>query len=839
VNVSAKLAWRYLIGRPGRAVLTTLAITLGVALIFGLNGMMPGIQDLFNRTLFAAAGQVDLSVSSASSGYFDPSIADDVGSVNGVAVATPSLRRAVGMPNGSAVGIITLIGIDPRTAPKVRTFNVAAGRLLNEGDTGEVVIGSDTAATLGLHVGSTWKVPTVGGTEELTVVGLLQNGSSPSAPEAYVTLADAQRLTGAGNRISTVEARFTPGVDRAAVEAAVRRKVGSDYVVGGVSNESTLLANIQSANLMFTFFGLFALIMGGFIILNTFRTLVAERRHDIGMLRAIGASRRTILGIFLFQSVIQGVLGTVAGLAAGYVLTLFALLWYQPFLQSIMHINATLTPSYETNTWVAAIALGIGMTVLSAVIPARQAARITPLEALRPQIAEVEEREGSLWVVVGWVALIASVPLLLSAQITLVGLGAVATLTGLVLVAPALIHPLSWVLSLFVRPFAPATADLSSSNVTRQPGRAAATASAILVSLTLVVAILGVVTSIYAGFYDYINKSLGSDFVLIPSGLIIGGSHVGADQTFVDRIKNTSGVGDVTTLRLGQAEMPNGGQVQIVGIDPDVYPKVASFTFSQGTSTADIAKLANGRTMFANGITAGQQGLSLGRRVALRTPNGIEEYTVVGVATDYLNAKLSTVYISQDNLEKDFNVTTNVLVLANAKAGAGKPAVKAALSRLVANYPQFVLYDSESFKATQRQLFSQTFVVFDFLIGMFALPTLLALLNTLAISVLARTREIGMLRAVGTTRGQIREMVVAEALLLAAVGVVFGITGGIALGYALVYLLNATMYVMPYYFPWGGIVVAVIAGFAFALFASILPARTAAKLDIVTALHYE
>ena len=149
-------------------------------------------------------------------------------------------------------------------------------------------------------------------------------------------------------------------------------------------------------------------------------------------------------------------------------------------------------------------------------------------------------------------------------------------------------------------------------------------------------------------------------------------------------------------------------------------------------------------------------------------------------------------------------MTSNVLVLANAKPGAALPAVKASLGRLVANYPQFVLYDSVGFKATQSKIFSQSFVVFDVLIAFFALPTLLALLNTLAISVLARTREIGMLRAVGTTRGQVRGMVVAEALLLAAVGVVFGIAGGVALGYALVYALNSTMYVMPYYFPWGG-----------------------------------
>jgi putative ABC transport system permease protein len=322
--------------------------------------------------------------------------------------------------------------------------------------------------------------------------------------------------------------------------------------------------------------------------------------------------------------------------------------------------------------------------------------------------------------------------------------------------------------------------------------------------------------------------------VFIPNGLLLGGTHVGADQALVQRIGDTPGVGDVATMRLGQAELGKT-QVQVVGIDPVVYPKVASFTFSQGSSESDIAKLGTGRTMLVNGITTSQQGLRVGRKVALQTPNGLKDYTVVGVATDYLNAKLSTIYISQDNLKGDFNVTSNVLVLANAKPGAPKPAVRAALGRLIASYPQFVVYDSASFKATQTRLFSQTFVVFDVLIAMFALPTLLALLNTLAISVLARTREIGMLRAVGTTRGQVRGMVVAEALLLAAVGVVLGIVGGIALGYS----LNATMYVMPYYFPTGGIVVAVVAGFGFALLASIIPARTAAKLDIVTALHYE
>ena len=608
MRVSTTLAWRYLIGRPGRTVLTTLAITLGVALIFGLNGIMPGLADLFTKTLFSAAGQVDLTVSSPSGGNFERAIAEQVDRVTGVSVATPSLRKSVGMPAESAVSVITLVGHRPPHGPEGALVQRRGRvRLLNDGDAGEVVIGSDTAQTLGLHVGSMLKIPTVAGTESFTVVGLLATGSSPSSPEVYVTLPEAQRMTGAGDTISTVEARFEQGADRSVVEAAVRRKLGSDYLVGGVSNESTLLASVQTANYMFTFFGIFALIMGGFIILNTFRTLVSERRHDIGMLRAIGADQRTILGIFLSQSIVQGALGTAVGIVAGYLLTLLALAFYQPILRDVMHINATITPQYSAGTWFAAIALGVGVTVLSAVIPARQAARITPLEALRPQVAEVEERQRSKWVITGWVMLALCVPMLFSRQLTLVGLGAVAALMGLVLVAPALIHPLAAVMAAAVRPFAPATADLSSSNVTRQPGRAAATAAAILVSLALVVAILGVVTSLYAGFFDYIDKSLGSDFVWIPSGLILGGANVGADEAFINRIADVPGVGEVATLRLGQAQIGEG-QVQVVGIDPKVYPKVASFTFSQGSSESDIAKLGTGAPCSSTGSPQASRG---------------------------------------------------------------------------------------------------------------------------------------------------------------------------------------------------------------------------------------
>ncbi|HSK48190.1 MAG TPA: ABC transporter permease, partial [Coriobacteriia bacterium] len=604
MNVSLTLAWRYLWGRKLRTLLTTLAVVFGVAIIFGLNGMLPGMIDAFNRTLVGAAGQVDLSVTSASNGYFDPAIAEEVSDVEGVAAATPALRRPVGMPAGGPVTAIQIVGIEPRTAMQVREFAVASGRMLAAGDRGNAVIGLDTAEKLRVRLGGHITVPTVSGVERLAVVGLLASGSSPGTPEVYVTLADAGRMLGTPGKVSNVDGRLTPGADRATVEEATRRALGADYNVGGLSTENQLLASLKVSQFAFTMFGVFALIMGGFIILNTFRTLVSERRHDIGMLRAIGADRRTVLGVFLAQSVLQGVLGTALGLAAGYLLAAGGIAGITPIWRDTLHMDlGVIQPQFTPATWALAILLGVGVTVLGAIIPARQAARITPLEALRPQLAEVTERGHRKAVLVGWIVLGLSIPLLVWRNSTAVGIGAVFFLVGLILIAPVLIEPLSRALSRIIQPFSPATADLANSNLTRQPGRAAATASAILISLAVVVSMVGLIASIFAGFFDYIDKSLGSDFVLIPQGLILGGSHVGADQDLVDRIAETPGVSEVATMRIGMAKI-NGGQVQMVGIDPETYPNVASFTFSEDTSEADLAELGTGRTMMVNGIYA-------------------------------------------------------------------------------------------------------------------------------------------------------------------------------------------------------------------------------------------
>jgi putative ABC transport system permease protein len=352
-----------------------------------------------------------------------------------------------------------------------------------------------------------------------------------------------------------------------------------------------------------------------------------------------------------------------------------------------------------------------------------------------------------------------------------------------------------------------------------------------------VVAMLGVFQSIFAGFIGYVDKAMGADFMFIPNNILLTQGNVAAGPRLVSEISHTSGVAAVGTLRIAQAKV-GGAAVQVIGIDPQTYPKVADFVWQAGSDSSAVTALGTGRQMIANAIYASQNGLSPGDLVMLETPKGTLGYRVAGVGSDYLNAKLATIYVSQAELKKEFDVTTDVLVLATLRPGADRASTKKALDTIAADFPAFKLYESSQWKNEQLKTFDQTMTMMYAMIGVLALPSLLALMNTLAMSVLARTREIGMLRAVGSTQAQVRRMVLAESLMLAAIGTLFGLVAGVWLGYALVEAMNG-IFPMPYTFPLGGVITAVVVGVTFAMIAAILPARSASKLDVVAALHYE
>ncbi len=842
MRLSLTLAWRYLRGRGARSLLTTLAVLFGVMLTFGLNGILPAMVDAFTHNLLAAAGKVDLTVTSAYNQPFKPDVVDKVLAVPQVAAASPGVQRTAPLPRSAdapadALAQLVVIGTDVATAGKIHDFPLAAGRMLAPGDDTSVVLNSDLATELGLRLGDQLVLPAAGGTTRFRVIGLLSTVTVPGQEQVYITLPAAQQLFGLGNRITQVEAVFAQDADRAATEKAVAAALGPDYQVGGVSTEASLAASLQVASFALNMFGIFALATAGFIILNSFRTVVAERRRDIGMLRAIGTRRRTIIGIFLAESLFQGVIGTALGIVAGWLMAAGLFAAMAPIFESVLHFHIG-GPVFTASTWATSIVLGIGVTVAAAVVPARAAGRVTPMEAMRPQLGEVYIRRigRRAWIGVGLI--IGSLFGLTSGSASLVGLGAVVFLVGISLVAPAVVNPIADWASHPLELLFSREGVIARSNLQRNPGRSAVTVTAVMLGLASIVAVISMVTSIFAGFTTYLDKSLSSDYLLIPQSIVLGQGNVAAGPRLAEEVRDTPGIAAVSTLRIAQAKQ-DGGDVQVIGIDPDTYLKVAAFDWNSGSSDAAVAQLRTGRWLIANGIYAAQHNLVVGQAIVLNTPNGARTYHLAGVGNDYLNAKLSTLYTSQDNLERDFNVTADLLLMANRTPGADAAETTVRMNRIVANYPAFRLYESQTWRAEQMKTFNSTIVIFDVLVAALALPSLLALVNTLAISVLARTREIGMLRAVGATRRQVRRMVMAESLLLSVIGTGFGAIAGLWLGYALVAAMAAVGWQMPYSFPWSGLVATVVVGIVFGVLAALGPARSASRLDVVAALHQE
>lgn len=850
MNIQFTLARRYLAGRKLRTFLTTLAIVFGVLVIFGMNSLLPAFTNAFTANVLAAAGQVDASVTLKTSDAFDADVADRVAGVEGVRVVSGLLNRTINLPadyldrdpaRPDPAAALSLVGIDVDQATALRSYQISEGRFLQNNDTDSAVISRSLAELVGLGVGDTLTLPTPTGETALTIAGILPPRAQLGSEEVLVTLPQAQTMLNMPGRINTIEANFGAVDDdeRGVIEAAILAELGDTFQLGGLSANSELLANMGVARAIFSLLGVLALLMGGFIIFNTFRTVVAERRRDIGMLRALGAGRRTILGTFLAEGLIQGIIGTVLGLLGGYALGWLGVTALRPMLGEMMNVELG-APVASPGLILGSIVVGVGVTLLAGLLPAMSAGRVTPLEALRPSVGAVSLRRllgVGFWA--GVVMIVLAVAALLSQNIAFIGAGTILFIVGLILVAPALVNPIARFFSrllavLFARS---GTAQLAEGNLSRQPSRAAITASTMLIGLAILMMAASVITSVTSGFGQVMRRSLGSDYLFIPPSIAAWGSNVGSSAELAEALRDVEGVEVVSSLRFAPTQI-NDAAVSLLGIDPSTYPQVSGLTFTEGDESAYDA-LRQGRTAILNPALAVQAGAKVGDEIELITPTGPQTYRVVGIGSDYLNAKIMTVYISHDNIAADFNRTEDVLLQANLVAGADRAAAEAGMQAAVRDFPQFRLISGQEYIEENLALFDAAFAAMYLLVIFLAVPSLIAMVNTLAIGVIERTREIGMLRAVGATRNQVRTVVLAEALILAALGTVFGMAAGLYLGYMGVEIMKFAGYPMIYIFPTTGVVIALVAGLLFGVLAAIIPARQASRLEIVQALRYE
>ncbi len=754
--------------------------------------------------------------------------------VDGVAAAEPSIQayaQLVGI-DGKAIGNSgqgpptfggnwTIDGLNP--------FTLFAGHEPRSGN--EVVIDKASSDAGGLTIGTETTVLLRSGVVPVTVVGIARFGELDSpAGASYVLFTDeaAQRLLTEPGRFDGVAVVADKGVSQATLQQRISAALPSTLeVVTGekltAENQTDIKQGLSFFSVFLVTFAAISLFVGSFIIYNTFSILVAQRGRETALLRAIGASRRQVLGSILLEALAVGVVSSAVGVVAGvgFALALKALL-----AGFGIDVPAE-TLVVSARTVMVGLGLGTVVSVASAVVPARRAAKVAPVEAMRETAIESAHHSTRRVVLGGAISAIGAgliaAALLGGAGAAAVGAGVPVAFIGIAVLGPVLAGPIARVLGAPVAATRGMTGTLARNNAVRNPARTSATASALMIGVGLVVFIIVFAASAKASLDATIERSFGADLVVGSDNFGAGGLPVALGQ----QISALPEVGRSASIRVGGAEI-DGVLGPLVAVGPEIEGlldlNVAAGKLSDlGT---DGVALSEGR--------AADKGLALGDQVEITfKETGTKAFVVRAL---YRTRQLGgDVVMSQAAWEANASEQLDSQILIGVASGSTIEQAKASVSDVLRPYPTAQVQDRSEFKAAQTSQINQLLGLIYALLGLAILIAVLGIANTLALSILERTRELGLLRAVGMTRGQLRATVRWESVLIALFGTTLGTVVGVLFGAAMVLSL-ADQGIGAVVLPVGQLAVVAALAALCGLVAAALPARRAAKLDVLAAL---
>ncbi|NYI04929.1 ABC transporter permease [Allostreptomyces psammosilenae] len=850
-----KATLRSFLAHRGRLVLSALAITLSVAFVAGTLIFTDTINRTFENLFRSTSPDVSVTAHEEvanDSFYGTPStvpaeLVDRIAAVDGVrqaqgdvSVESLTVVDDAGEPVGPTTGAPT-IGGNWYTSddPADDVVVMDSGRAPETA--GEVVIDKDTADNRGIALGDTLRVISPAGEERAEVVGVARfTTANPGAALVFFDTATAQALLlGEQGVFTSVAVAAADGVADADLKERIAAAVGDQYEVRTADEQAATAAESIGSFLdvvryaMLGFAGI-SLLVGVFLIFNTFSMLVAQRTRELGLLRAIGAGRGDVNRSVLTEAVLLGVVGATTGLAAGVGLAVLL----RTLMESAgLNLDASLVFTWTTP--VAAYLVGVLVTLIAAYVPARRAGRISPMAALREAGAPATT-VGRARTVAGLVLLAGGVAALVAGTTAeetttgglLLGVGIPLTLVGLVVAGPATARLAVRGLGAALPRTYGTVGRMSRNNALRNPRRTGATAAALMIGVALVGAIAVTASSLERSIGGQLDRAVGADYIL--SGTTPFPAAV------ADRVRETEGVGTVTEVRGAPARAVAGDyreEVSVTAVTPN-YDE-AMHTEYQAGSGAEA--LAAGQAVISH-QTAEAGGVGLGDTLELTFPDGRTARLEIGAITAEDSAAASVTgtapMISLDTLAEYVPGSQDFLVLAAPEPGADSARVLDALDAALADYPQVEVRDQAEYK---ELLSGQINGVLTLVYGLLALAIIIAILgvvNTLALSVIERTTEIGMLRAIGTSRPQVRRMVRLESVLIAVYGALLGLVLGLVWGVAAQRVL-ATQGVDVLVVPWSTIVVVLLGAVVVGLVAAILPARRASRMNVLAAIAHE
>lgn len=843
-----RATFRSMVTHRLRLLLTTASIALGVALLSGTLILTHTMGIAFDMLFGKIGSGTDAVVRTeapftqtegvgTNRGPISEKVLDQVRRVDGVRVAEGSVQGYALLTDTEGRAVTSLGGAPTNgysmpADPGLRgDVELLTGRAPGNGH--EVAIDATSADKHHIALGSRIKVLFQGPTREFTVVGTVGFGDGITdlggTTSAYFDTATAQQVLGSPGMFDRIDVAAADGVSQAELAQRLSRVLpdGTEALTGAAAAEENADATKENFKMVGILFGIFAgiaLFVGSFIIWNTFTMTVSQRSREIALLRAIGARRRQVLGSLLAEAVALGLLASAAGFGLGIGVAR-GLKWLMDTLGLALPFTGL---QIEASQLWLSLAVGTGVTVVAALVPARRATRVLPVEALRESTPGAERPSGRR-ALVGLAVIALGVGALLwslygDGGMRAFGIGLAASMVGVIVALPAVVRPLAAAIATPLR-LRGLPGDLAKQNATRNPRRTSATAAALMIGLTLVVSMGVFASSLRASFGDVLSDRVTADLYVVTSSA----QAPGYSPSVVDAVRGVDGVDEVSPQGWGMARIA-GADTGFSSIDPATAADVLDLDVTAG-SLADLGR--DGVMVAASAATA--HGWHVGDTVQAEFAETGEHrlriaaiYAGKGwISDDYVVSRAAQTALTGPQL------VAGSFVRVDPSADQGE--VRAAIADVLADHPDAKVLDRRGFEQEVGGFIEQMLTFMTVMLALAVMIALLGIVNTLALSVFERTRELGLLRAVGMTRGQVRAMVRWESAMISLIGAVSGAALGIGIGVAMSQVLKDEG-IRSISIPVGQIAVYVAVAAVAGVLAALGPARSAAKVDVLKAV---
>lgn len=840
--------------RKLRLIMSALSIVLGVAFVAGSLMFTNMLSSSFDLLVRGALADVNVSAEATGISGFDinPGLAprlltdDDlaeVEAVDGVARVEVTISntqiypldgdgRVFAFPGAPGLGMNWQ---DATSADGVAGAQIIEGRAPAEDD--EVVIDPATVARGGYEIGAAIDIATPrSGIRTYTLVGTGTYGAGSTVGASYLffTLAEIRDIAQDGQPgAPALWVQTVPEADPAVVARAVADTLPDGFVAETADElsselEEQLDVGLGFVNIFLLVFAGIALLVAALLILNTFSILVAQRARELALFRAVGATRAQVRNSVLVEALFIGVVGATLGLIVGY-----GLAWAILAGMKLFGVDpGDVTPSITWQAALASYAIGIVITLIAAWLPARRASSTRPVEAMVATAQSGPEKLGGLPLVgvalieVGVGVLVVAVLLDVGRPLVWLGVGAALLLIGMVIAAAVVGAPVIWAFGKLFRGFFGEVGKLAQLNAVRQPRRTAATAATLMIGLALVTTVAILAASTTTSIRERLSADLRGDFVLSPL------SYQPFDAKVADMAAGVDGVASVYAGYRGAAQLQEADEpATLFGMSREGIERGTSLELLAGTLSEDGGEAP----VVLSADYAAAHGLTLGEVLDLTGPLGSMPVLVTGLHNEGAAIPIGDIVVTPETfaMVADASMVQQIVVFTDDDADTA--AVRDGLRAATEEIPTVVVSEVQEFVDNQVAQFDQIFSTLYALLALAIVISVLGIINTLGLSVLERTREVGLLRAVGMTRPQVRRMVTLEAVMVAVLGAVLGVILGLVFGSALVSQLR-DQGIDRLVLPWVQLLVFVVVAAIVGVFAAIAPARRASRQPVLESI---